>query len=109
MDLNEEQPRVSKSKVHFKDIGRSVRVNPSLPLQELDPNDQMDTDEDNDIESISSSKNVDIIGKTPNRNNVFIDYYDFENVSLGSHDDTYDSDVEIDELDRITTHVRSIN
>jgi len=62
MDLNEEQPRVSKSKVHFKDTKRSVRVNPDLPLQDPDPNDQIDTDEDNDTKSTSSIKKMDIIG-----------------------------------------------
>jgi len=62
MDLNEEQPRVSKSKVHFKDIRRSVRGIPNLPLQEPDPNKQIDIDEDNDIESTSSIKKMDIIG-----------------------------------------------
>jgi len=37
----------------------------------------------------------------------FIDY-DFDNVSLGSHGDTYDSDTKIKELDRIPSHARSI-
>ena len=34
--------------------------------------------------------------------------YDFENISLGIHGDSTDNDVEIDELDRIPSHVRSI-
>jgi len=45
----------------------SVNINPNLPLQEPNPNDQLDTDENNDIESTSSSKKMDIIGETPNK------------------------------------------
>lgn len=61
MNLNKEQPRVSWSKIHFDEIRRSVRVNPNLPMQDLDPNDWMDTDEDNDVESTNSRKRMDII------------------------------------------------
>lgn len=32
MYLNEEQPRVSRSKFHFDEIKRSIRVNPDLPM-----------------------------------------------------------------------------
>jgi len=108
IDLNVKQPRISKSKVHFNEIKRSMRFNPDVPMQELDPNDRMDTDEDNDTESTSSSKSMDIIGQTPNKLNMSINDYDFENISLGSHDYTLNSDAKIEELYRIPSHVRLI-
>jgi len=77
-------------------------------MQKPNPNDRIKTDEDNDTESTNSSKRMDIIGKTPKRFNMFLNEYDFHNVSLISHDNTSDSDVEIEELDRIPIHVRSI-
>lgn len=77
-------------------------------MQEPDPNDRMDTDEDNDTESTNSSKRMDIIGQTPNKFNMSLDDYDFENISLRSHDDTFDSDAKIEELDKILSHIRSI-
>lgn len=51
-----------------------------------------------DTEYTSPSKRMDIIGKTPNKVNMFFTNYDFENVSLGSHDDTSDSDTKIEEF-----------
>jgi len=62
LNLNEEQPRVFRSKVHFNEIQRSIRENPDLPMQELDPSDRMDIEKDNDTESKNSSKRIDIIG-----------------------------------------------
>jgi len=32
MDLNVENPKLSKGKVHFNDVRRSIRHNPDLPL-----------------------------------------------------------------------------
>jgi len=57
-----EQIRVSRSKVYFDEIKRSVRVNLDLPMQVPDPNDRMDTDEDNDTKYTNSSRRMDIIG-----------------------------------------------
>jgi len=39
---------------------------------------------------------------------MFINDCDFDNVSLGSHGDTFDSDIAIKGLDIIPSHVRSI-
>jgi len=51
MNLNEEQPRDSRSKIYFDEIRRIIWSNPNLPMQEHDPNDRKDTDEDNDTKS----------------------------------------------------------
>lgn len=100
MDLNIENPKVSKGKVHFNDIQRNVRHNLDLPLQEPHPNAPSDT------ESTISSKKMDIICEPPNIFGLNIDQYEFESVSLKSHSD--ESNGEIHELDRIPNHVRSI-
>lgn len=107
INFNEEQPKVSKNKVYFLKISKSTRVNPNLPMQELDFNDRIDTDEDNDIESINSSKRMDIIGQTSHKLNMSINDFDFDYISLGSHSDTYNN-AKIEELDKIPTHIRSI-
>lgn len=62
MKLNEEKSRAFRSKVYFDDIRRSKRVNLDLPMKEPNPNERMDTNDDNDTKSMSSSKKMDIIG-----------------------------------------------
>jgi len=74
-------------------------------MQEYDFNDQIETDENNDIESTNSSKIMDIIGQTPYKLHIYINDDDFDNISLGIHSDTSNSNTEIEELDRIPTHV----
>ena len=100
MNLNVENPMVSKGKVHFSDIQRSVRHNLDIPLQEPHH------DAPSDIESTSSSKKMVIIGETLNRFGTNIGQYEFESVSLNIQSD--ESNGEIYELDRIPIHVRSI-
>jgi len=103
MDLNVEKPKVSKSKVHFNDIQRSVRHNPNLPIHEPHLYAHSDT------ESTRSSKKMDIIGENPNRFVPNVDQYEFEIISLNSHDNNSDeSNDEIPNLYRIPTLVRSI-
>lgn len=87
---------MSKEKVHFNDIQRSVRHNPDLPRQESHP------DAHSDTKSISSSKKMDIFGETPHR------FAKFENVSLNNTTNSFDDANEILEVDRIPPHVRSI-
>jgi len=61
MDLNVENSKISKWKVHFNDIWRSIRHNPCLHLQEPHP------DAHSDTKSTRSNKKMDIIGENPNR------------------------------------------
>lgn len=54
--MTKEQPRGSKGRVYFNEIRKNIRINHDLPMHEPNPNDRMDTDEDNEIESTNSSK-----------------------------------------------------
>lgn len=62
----EEQPKISKGKVHFDTIRRSTSVNPNTPLNLFEPHPyhRMDTHEE-ESEFTNSSYRMNIIGKTP--------------------------------------------
>lgn len=97
MNLNIENLEVSKSKINFLEIRRSLQTNPDLsiiiPLNTIwDP------------KPSNSSRKMDIIGKNPSRY-VTMDPSNFNNVSNQSK--SYDGE-EILELDRIPCYARSI-
>lgn len=102
----EEQPMISRWKIHFDKIKRSTRINLDIPPEfcEPHPHDRITPDEE-EYETISSSYHMNIIGQTPNKFNMdFVDG-DFKSVNQESFDNTYGTKSNNDDLDVIFVNV----
>jgi len=86
-------------KFNFSELRRSVQYNLDLSIQEPLP------DVHSDTEFSHSSKKMDIIGETPKRY-ATIDHSKFETMPTPS--DSFESEDEILELDRIPCYAKSI-
>lgn len=59
MNIDSDKPKLSKSKINFLEVRRSLYVNTELSIQVPPPNIVWD------LESISSRKHISIIGENP--------------------------------------------
>lgn len=98
MNLNIENPKVSKSRINFLEIKRSLLTNLDLSVQITHPNTIWN------LEPSNYSRKMDIIGENPSRY-VTMDPSNFDNMS--NQYESFDED-EIPKLDRIPCYARFI-
>lgn len=101
MDLDINNPPISKSKITFLKIRLSLQINPNLVVQVPLPNTVWDTERSNS----SSSNRINIIGETPL---VYANIYLFDFDKIFTQLESNEDEPKIEELDRILPFARSI-